>query len=87
MARRYIPKNRNAVLVTRKTLNGKFRTETSGRDDDMLSVAVSTDPTTDNTKMFINCNDFGNTVRLSGAQARTIYRALQKHYQFVGKSW
>ena len=70
--------NRNSTIVTRRDRNGKFRTETAGRD--------STNSTTDSTILFVDSYD-GKSLRFDGREARTIYRALQKHYKFTSKSW
>jgi hypothetical protein len=77
--------NRNSTIVTRRDRNGKFRTETAGRDSG-ISVAVSTNSTTDSTILFVDSYD-GKSLRFDGREARTIYRALQKHYKFTSKSW
>jgi hypothetical protein len=78
--------NRNATIRTRETRNGKLRTETFRRDDDSISVAVSTDPKSDSTSLFVDFPD-ASTVRFDGRQARTLYRILQKHYQNTNKSF
>lgn len=85
--RKYVPQNRNAVIRTRETRNGKLRTETFRRDERSLSAAVSTCPKTDSTQMFIDFPNGDQTVRLDGRQARTLYRLLQKHYQQTNKSY
>lgn len=84
--RRNVPQNRNAVIRTREDRRGKLRTETSRRDDDSISVAVSTDPRSDSTNLFVDFPD-QRSVRFDGRQARTIYRLLQKHYQETNKSY
>ena len=76
--------NRNACIRARQTRNGKFRTETARRDENTTSFAVSTDPRNDRTSLYIN---FDSThVRLSGAEARTLFRLLSKHYFYMGKT-
>ena len=76
--------NRNASIVTRKDKNGKYRTETSGRDIGTAQIAVSTDAGSNTTSLYIDLPEAG--VRLTGAEARTLYRVLSKHYAFTGKS-
>lgn len=70
--------NVNARIVTGqlKTDQG-FRTRTSGRDQGCMNVSVVTRGTGGTTcKIFTN-NWF---VDLNGYEARTLYRALSKHY-------
>lgn len=81
--------NRNARIRSRVTKNKKFRTETAGRDDG-LRMSITTSPKTNATQLFIDFDGGeirgGETVRLSGSEARSIFRMLAKHYGFVGKS-
>lgn len=77
--------NKNASIRTRHDSKGNSRTETFGRDRDSINVAVSTNPTTEATKLFIDTPE-GISYSFDGRTARTLYRALQKHYQFTGKS-
>jgi hypothetical protein len=79
--------NRNAFIRTREDRTGKLRTETSRRDADSISAAVSTDPKSDSTALFIDFPNGNAPVRLDGRQARTLYRLLQKHYRSTDKSW
>jgi len=79
------PQNRSASIRTRECRRGKLRTETHGRDDGSFNVAVTTNPQTDATRLFIDTPE-GNTYSFDGRTARTLYRALQKHYQFTGKA-
>jgi hypothetical protein len=76
--------NRNAVIRTREDRTGKMRTETHRRDDSSLTFAVSTDTKNDSTKLFIDFPSSGG-VQLTGSEARTLYRLLQKHYSSTGK--
>jgi|GEM_PF-2520869 len=84
--RKFVPQNRNAVIRTREDRTGKLRTETARRDGTTITAAVSTNPRTDSTQLYI---DFpkGEVVQLDGREARTLYRLLQKHYRQVDKSW
>lgn len=77
--------NRNASIRTREDRRGKLRTETFRRSEDSINVAVSTNPATDSTMLFIDSPD-GQSYSFDGRTARTLYRALQKHYEFTGKS-
>lgn len=78
--------NHNATITSRFDRNGKLRTETTRRDDGQLEIAVSTNPQTDTTLLFVD-TPAGQTLKFDGRGARTLYRILQKHYQFAGKSW
>jgi hypothetical protein len=84
--RNFVAKNRNAVIRTREDRTGKLRTETAGRDDTTCSFAVSTNPRTDSTHLYIDLPK-GDVVQFDGREARTLYRLLQKHYRQVNKSW
>lgn len=86
MARKnYVPQNRSASIRTREDRVGKLRTETFRRDEDTLNVAVSTDPASNSTMLYIDAP--GESFRFDGRTARTLYRALQKHYRFTSKTW
>lgn len=78
--------NKNASIRTRSDRRGKLRTETHRRDDDAVNVAVSTNPKTDSTTLYIDMPE-GESFRFDGRTARTLYRTLQKHYQFTEKTW
>lgn len=78
--------NRNATIRTRSDRTGKLRTETHRRDDDAVSIAVSTNPRTNSTNLFVDTPD-GDTFHLDGRTARTLYRTLQKHYMETGKAY
>jgi hypothetical protein len=84
--RKFVTQNRNAVIRTREDRTGKTRTETARRDDSTISVAISTNPKTDSTRMFVDFPNRGGAVEFSGSEARTLYRLLQKHYSETGKS-
>lgn len=70
--------NRNAHIVNRTDKNGNVRTETRNRDEDSKKFAVSTNAKTNSTYVFID--DTNVNVKLTGREARTLYRLLQKHY-------
>jgi hypothetical protein len=76
--------NKNARIVSRTDRTGKLRTETQRRDFDSTKMAVSTDTRNDSTNVFID-PVYGQTIKLSGREARTLYRMLQKHYAEAGK--
>ena len=69
------------------------RTETVGRDSG-FDVAISTDTRTNSTQVFIDeggrdtaaFGKHGTALSLDGRQARTLYRALQRHFEAQGKS-
>ena len=78
--------NQHASLRTRTDRTGKIRTETTGRDSGM-DVALSTDPRKNSTRVFIDFTGRvswsfkdGADMVLTGRQARTLYRALSKHF-------
>lgn len=82
-------KNHNARIVSRVTRNGKFRTETTGRDD-KFSVAVSTDPKTNTTRTYIDgvvikyqFNSDREYIELNGRNVATINRVLAAHEKFI----
>lgn len=79
----YVDANKNARIVQRVTKNGKLRTETRYRDEGADRFAISTD-NNNSTSLFLDLEGGeirgGETVRLSGHQARSLYRVLQKHY-------
>ena len=77
-------KNRNAIIQSRITRNGKLRTETAQRDAGEMNASVSTHPRNESTVMFLDFPESETSVRLTGHQARTLYRLLNKHYEYVG---
>ena len=76
--------NRNSVIRVRETRTGNIRTETFGRDVGTTNFAMSTDPRNNSTSLFIN-TPYGR-FKLSGSEARTIYRLIRKHYSNTYKS-
>ena len=87
---RVIPTNKNAHIINRVDRTGKVRTETTRRDANELDIAVSTDTSTEATRLFLDAEgregNFGGwaTMSLNGRQARTLFLALQAHYRSVG---
>lgn len=86
MSNRTYAANQHASFRTRIDRTGKIRTETVGRDSG-IDVAATTDPRNNTTKVYIDFdgrtqNSFrlGSGVVLDGRQARTLYRALSKHF-------
>lgn len=82
----YNDQNRNAIIVNRTDRTGKSRTETQRRDPGSPVMAVSTDPRSNSTNLFIDFPWYGEGLRLDGHQARTLFRMLRKHYSATGKS-
>ena len=82
----YFDSNRNARIATRIDRTGKLRTETQRRDEGSVLMAVSTDQQSNSTNLFIDFPGFEGNVRLSGREARSLYRLLRKHYGKAGKS-
>lgn len=77
--------NRNAFIRTRREdVFGHYLTETAGRDSESTNFSVLTDPTTNSTSLYIDSTN--TNLRLSGSEARTLYRLLNKHYSFTGKT-
>lgn len=74
-----VARNRRAAIRTRTDRRGNLRTETFRRDEDATSIAVSTDPRNDSTRLFIDTPE-GESYVFDGRTARTLYRTLQKHY-------
>lgn len=83
--RKSIVRNQRAQIRSREDSRGNLRTETYRRDEDTLSVAVTTNPRNDSTRLFVDTPD-GQTYSFDGRTARTLYRALQKHYTYTNKS-
>lgn len=82
----YFDQNKNARIGTRIDKTGKLRTETQRRDEGTVVMAVSTDQRDNSTNLFIDFPGFEGNVRLTGRDARTLYRLLRKHYGKAGKS-
>lgn len=82
----YFDQNKNARIGTRIDRTGKLRTETQRRDEGSILMAVSTDQRDNSTNLFIDFPGFEGNVRLSGREARSLYRLLRKHYGKAGKS-
>lgn len=78
------PSNRNATIKVREDKTGKVRTETRNRDQGSVQFAVSTNPKTNSTSLYVDLPY--DSFSLSGSEARTLYRLLQKHYSSTGKS-
>jgi hypothetical protein len=77
-------RNRNSMIKFSEDNNGELRTETFNRDEGSASFAITTNPNSKASSLFIDLPD--GSIRLSGSEARTLYRLLNKHYTFTGKS-
>ena len=77
-------RNRNSVIRFSEDNNGELRTETRYRDEGSASFAIVTNAASKASSLFIDLPH--NSFRLSGSEARTLYRLLNKHYTFTGKS-
>ena len=80
--------NKNARIATRITRNGKRRTETRNREDG-FSAAISTN-SNGGSLLFLDFDGGniagGETIKMSGARARTLYRLLARHFDYTNKS-
>ena len=77
--------NKNARIRSRICRNGKARTETFRRDEFTTRIAATTDERNNSTALFIDFAD-GDKVKLSGHEARTLYRVLQQHFDYTDKA-
>lgn len=84
MKKNAIATNRNAIIRAREDRFGKFRTETANRDPGTTNFAATTSPITHATRLFIDLPE--GSVSLTGAESRTLYRLLRKHYAFAGRA-
>lgn len=82
---RYYDANRNARIASRIDRTGKLRTETQGRDSDAVVMAVSTDQRSNSTNLYIDFPGREGDVRLTGREARSLFRLLANHYVAAGK--
>ena len=77
--------NKSASIKSREDRKGNIRTETVRRDEGSVIVNVSTNPSVDSTRLFVDTPD--DSFAFDGRTARTIYRVLKKHYQNTEKSF
>lgn len=77
-------RNRNSNIKFTEDNNGELRTETCNRDEGSASFAITTNPSSKASSLYIDLPY--SSIRLSGSEARTLYRLLNKHYTFTGKS-
>ena len=77
-------RNRNSNIKFTEDNNGELRTETRNRDEGSASFAITTNPNSKASSLYIDLPY--SSIRLSGSEARTLYRLLNKHYTFTGKS-
>jgi len=78
------PKNKNAVIRVVEEIGGQLRTETARRDEDSASFAITTNYNSNSSALYIDLPN--SSIRLSGTEARTLYRLLNKHYNAAGKT-
>lgn len=76
--------NRNAIIRSRRLRNGNLRTETARRDDGSFHASVTSTKT--GTTRFSLTNENGLVTRLTGRQARTLFRLLARHYDATDMS-
>lgn len=80
--------NKNSRVNTRTDRTGKLRTETARRDLGSFDVAITTDERSNSTRLFIDASGRDvpySTLELNGREARTLFLALQKHFNAQGK--
>jgi hypothetical protein len=87
---RYTSTNKNSRVNTRIDRTGKLRTETSRRDRGQLDIAITTNKKNNSTRVFIDVLGRADTIpradlELDGRQARTLFLALSKHFDRLGK--
>ena len=75
--------NRDSRIVTTSLSGGRVQTRTIYRNNDSIRASVETEK--GSTSLRIR-DPFGGDVVFSGREARTIYRALQRHYEETGRS-
>lgn len=70
-------------IRTRTTSSGKFRTEAivNRGNDNLLKAAISLNPITNRTSLFIDHPE--HALQLTGKEARALYQMLNKHYSSV----
>ena len=70
-------------IRSRRTSNGKIRTEAivNKGEDALLRAAISLNPKTKRTSMFIDHPSYN--LQLTGKEARALYQMLSKHYSLV----
>lgn len=73
-------------IRSRRTTNGKIRTEAivNKGQDALLRAAISLNPKTHRTSMFIDHPNYN--LQLTGKEARALYQMLSKHYSLVKSS-
>ena len=82
--RRQVRANRNSHIST--LIEGSaVNTQTAGRDDDTMTAQITTNVRGNCTFLFIDTPKRYRTLSFTGAEARTLYRLLQKHYTSTGK--
>lgn len=70
-------------IRTRTTSSGKFRTEAivNRGNDNLLRAAISLNPKTNRTSLFIDHPE--HALQLTGKEARALYQMLTRHYSLV----
>ncbi len=75
----------NSKIKTRETRSGKIRTDINRDYESPVNFSAATRPESNSTSVYINSGT--STMRLTGREARSLYRLLQRHYQALGKTW
>lgn len=78
-------RNRNARIDSRFDRTGKIRTETLNRDPDTIKAAVSTNPKTNATRLYVDFppDEVVHKIAFTGSEARTLYRVLKRHFTLL----
>jgi hypothetical protein len=73
-------------IRTRTTSNGKLRTEAivNRGGDNLLRAAISHNPETNRTSLFIDHPE--HALQLTGKEAKALYKMLNTHYSSLGQN-
>lgn len=76
--------NRNAKIRVRELNDATVRTETANRDKDSMNFSMVTNERTNSTTLYVDSPD-GDSLELTGQEARTLFLLLNKHYLYTNK--
>lgn len=82
---RWYESNRDSRIVAKENTRRTVVTSTQGRDEGTLFVEAATKRQgLGSTRLFIRDGE-GQFLALNGAEARTLYRTLQKHFEVTSR--